>query len=167
VTVLQKISIISGGQTGADRAALDFAIAHGIPHSGWCPRNRRAEDGAISPRYELRETPSTHYAQRTEWNVRDSDATVIFTMGPNVSGGTRLTHELAIRLGKPLLHLSRDEASREVLLGQPGVAVAAAKLKSFLVEHQVRTLNIAGPRVSQEPEIASFVDQVLRCALAD
>ena len=62
--------IISGGQTGADRAALDFALAHGIPHGGWCPRRRLAEDGALEERYELQETPEDDYAQRTEWNVR-------------------------------------------------------------------------------------------------
>lgn len=71
--------IISGGQTGADRAALDFAIAHDIPHGGWCPSGRLAEDGRIPSRYQLRETPSPDYAQRTEWNVRDSDGTVIFS----------------------------------------------------------------------------------------
>jgi hypothetical protein len=166
VTVLQKISIISGGQTGADRAALDFAITHRISHGGWCPRNRRAEDGTILSRYNLRETPSTHYAQRTEWNVRDSDATVLFTIGPNTSGGTRLTHELALRLGKPILHLSRDATARQAPADQDGITAAAATLLSFLNEHQVRTLNVAGPRASQEPEIASFVEQVLQRALA-
>src|SRR5437868_647636 len=77
MTVLPNITVISGGQTGADRAALDFAIANGISHGGWCPRQRRAEGGSIPPRYLLRETPSTHYSQRTEWNVRDSEGTVV------------------------------------------------------------------------------------------
>ncbi|MEX0610513.1 MAG: putative molybdenum carrier protein, partial [Pirellulales bacterium] len=74
---LRGITIISGGQTGADRAALDFALEHEIAHGGWCPRGRLAEDGPIAPRYNLQETPSRKYSQRTEWNVRDSDATVI------------------------------------------------------------------------------------------
>jgi predicted Rossmann-fold nucleotide-binding protein len=78
---VRQITIISGGQTGADRAALDFAIEHGIPHGGWCPRGRIAEDGPIPLCYSLRETPSRRYAQRTEWNVRDSHATVVFTIG--------------------------------------------------------------------------------------
>lgn len=111
MTVLRNITIISGGQTGADRSALDFAIAHGLSHGGWCPRNRRAEDGVIPSQYLLQETPSTHYAQRTEWNVRDSDATLIFTIKPHVSGGTRLTLEIATRLGKPVLQLSRDDSN--------------------------------------------------------
>ena len=68
MTALQKI--ISGGQTGADRAALDFAIAHGIPHGGWCPAGRRAEDGGLDPRYQLKETPSSNYTQRTEYVVK-------------------------------------------------------------------------------------------------
>jgi len=70
--------IVSGGQTGADRAALDWAIAHGIPHGGWCPKGRKAEDGMSQAKYELIETPSTDYVQRTELNVRDSDGTVVF-----------------------------------------------------------------------------------------
>src|SRR5262245_48879825 len=72
--------IVSGAQTGADRAALDFAIKHDIRHGGWCPKGRRAEDGQIPERYALEETPSTNYLQRTEWNVRDSDATVIISV---------------------------------------------------------------------------------------
>src|SRR2546423_13574935 len=70
-----KTKIVSGGQTGADRAALDFALAHKIPQGGWCPKGRRAEDGVIEPCYRLVETPSSRYSQRTAWNVRDSDAT--------------------------------------------------------------------------------------------
>ncbi len=85
--VLQKI--ISGGQTGADRAALDFAIARGIPHGGWCPRGRLAEDGTIPALYQLSETPGPDHAQRTEWNVRDSDGTVIFSIAPALTGGSR------------------------------------------------------------------------------
>jgi predicted Rossmann fold nucleotide-binding protein DprA/Smf involved in DNA uptake len=158
MTVLPNITIISGGQTGADRAALDFAIANGISHSGWCPRRRRAEDGVIPSRYALRETPSTHYAQRTERNVRDSDGTVVFSIKPCVSGGTRLTFELAQRLGKPVLHLSRDEAEARA---------AGEKLRAFIEEHRIRTLNVAGPRASQEPEIGAFVYDALFAAFPE
>jgi hypothetical protein len=73
--VNQVPNIVSGGQTGADRAALDFAIEHGIQHGGWCPKGRRAEDGTIDARYQLKERPGTEYDQRTEWNARDSDGT--------------------------------------------------------------------------------------------
>lgn len=150
-----NIAIVSGGQTGADRAALDFSIAHGIPHGGWCPRQRRAEDGAIPAEYLLRETPSSHYSQRTEWNVRDSDATVVFSIKARLTGGTRLTFELARRLDKPVLHLSREEAD---------VPSAADRLRTFLDGEQARSLNVAGPRASQEPEIGDFVRAVLMTA---
>ena len=161
---MRQISIISGGQTGADRAALDFAIKAGLPHSGWCPKGRRAEDGPIASRYELRETPSRRYAQRTQWNVRDSDATVAFTITPKVSGGTALTLQFAERLGKPSLHLSRDALSTT---GADPAKLAAEALISFIEEHQVHVLNVAGPRGSQEPAIAEFVRDVLMLALSD
>lgn len=157
------ITILSGGQTGADRAALDFAIEHGIPHGGWCPRGRSAEDGSISSLYALRETPSRRYSQRTEWNVRDSDATVVFTIAPGVSGGTSLTLALARRLGKPALHLSRA-ALMDSQGNDESLAAAASQLLAFLIEHDVRALNVAGPRGSQEPEIADFVRLVLQLA---
>ena len=152
----RAITIVSGGQTGADRAALDFAIEHGIPHGGWCPRGRMAEDGPLPVGYALRETPSRKYAERTEWNVRDSDATVVFSIATRPQGGTRLTLELAERLGKPVLHLSRELLTPET---------AATMLNGFLNEHTVHTLNVAGPRASQEPEIAEFVASVLQWAL--
>ncbi len=167
---LRRITIISGGQTGADRAALDFAIEHEIPHGGWCPRGRLAEDGRIPLRYDLRETPSRKYAERTEWNVRDSDATVVFTISPPVVGGTALALACARRLGKPVLHLPRDAAATSDAIGGAVADVggvvegAAAKLQLFLREHRVRRLNVAGPRASQEPDIAEFVHDVLRCA---
>ena len=153
----RAITIISGGQTGADRAALDFAIDRGLAHGGWCPRGRKAEDGPLPERYELRETPSRKYAQRTEWNVRDSDATVVFSIAAEPQGGTRLTLVLAERLGRPVLHLSREVLTPEA---------AAAKLRTFLDEHSVRSLNVAGPRASQEPDIAAFVASVLLLAVS-
>jgi hypothetical protein len=157
LTDLRAITIISGGQTGADRAALDFAIANGFAHGGWCPRGRLAEDGPIPPRCQLRETPSRKYALRTEWNVRDSDATLIFSIAADPQGGTKLTLDLARKLGKPVLHLSRDIEPAD----------AAALLRGFLNEHAVETLNIAGPRASQEPEIKAFVTDILQSALLE
>jgi hypothetical protein len=160
VSNLRGITLISGGQTGADRAALDFALETGIPHGGWCPRGRLAEDGPLPPRYQLRETPSRKYSQRTEWNVRDSDATVVFTIHPQVAGGTRLAVEFARRLAKPALHLHRDSAGS---IGE-SIDAAATKLQQFLAEHHVVRLNVAGPRASQEPHISTFVRQVLQRA---
>ncbi len=143
--------IVSGGQTGVDRAALDFAIEHGIPHGGWCPRGRLAEDGAIEPDYVLKETPDDAYPQRTEWNVRDSDGTVIFTVSSNLTGGSALTRELAVEHGKPCLHLSKERDAE----------TAATKLRQFIQRHQIRTLNVAGPRLSTEPGARAFASTVL------
>jgi Circularly permutated YpsA SLOG family len=88
---LQSLKIVSGGQTGADRAGLDWAIKNGIQHGGWCPKGRRAEDGPIDAKYQLQETPSSNYPQRTEWNVRDSDGTMIFSIGEYLTGGSLKT----------------------------------------------------------------------------
>lgn len=136
--------IISGAQTGADRAALDWAIAHGLPHGGWCPAGRRAEDGVIPDIYQMRETPSRAYESRTKCNVRDSDATLIISKNPELSGGSKRTREFAIALGKPCLHLHAGLDS-------------AAALRDFLASNPVTVLNIAGPRESTEPGIGSFV----------
>jgi hypothetical protein len=147
-------TIISGGQTGADRAALDFAIAHRIRHAGWCPKGRLAEDGPISSIYQLRETPSDRYAERTAWNIRDSDATIVFSIAAEVHGGTALTIQLAKRLSKPWLHLAQEHCDDRA--GEP-----STYLRKFLQQHKVARLNIAGPRQSRTPEIGEFVKQVL------
>lgn len=103
------LRIVSGGQTGVDRAALDVALELSLECGGWCPRGRRAEDGVIAAKYPLRETPMEDYRQRTEWNVRDSDATLILKRG-ELKGGTLLTAELARRYGRPLLVVDLGEA---------------------------------------------------------
>ena len=152
---MHAIRIVSGGQTGADRAALDVAIARGIPHGGWCPSSRLAEDGPLDERYALKETPSKAYPVRTEWNVRDSDGTVVLTISPKLKGGSRRTYLLAQKHGKPVLHLSREGGS-----GSPEKA-----LRQFIEEHGIKVLNVAGSRASKEPEVAGFVQEVLERAL--
>lgn len=147
--------IVSGGQTGADRAALDWAIENGIPHSGWCPKGRLAEDGPIDARYNLQETPTANYPQRTEWNARDSDGTVVFSIGPLLSGGSKKTVTLAQKHGKPVIHISRD--------GTPNPREA---LLAFVRSNGIRTLNVAGPRGSKEPEVAEFTKTVLGALLS-
>jgi hypothetical protein len=145
--------LISGGQTGVDRAALDVALALGLPCGGWCPRGRRAEDGRIPDRYPLRETPSAAYSQRTEWNVRDADAVLVLFRG-RLRGGTALTVALARRLGRPCLTVD--------LAGEPDpVAIAA-----WIAAHAVATLDVAGPRESQAPGIAAQARALLRAVLA-
>jgi hypothetical protein len=148
--------IISGAQAGADRAALDFAIEHGIPHGGWCPKGRRSEDGGIPAKYQLQETPSNDYPQRTEWNVRDSDGTVVFSLAPMISGGSKKTITLATRLRKPVIHISRDRDGDR----------APQLLQGFIREHRIQVLNCAGPRASKEPEVGEFVIQTLTGAIA-
>jgi hypothetical protein len=149
--MLEGLKIVSGGQTGADRAALDFAIAHNIPHGGWCSRGRKAEDGSIDWHYQLKETPSSDYTQRTEWNVRDSDGTVIFSFGATLTGGLEKTAEYAQKHGKPWLHLSAK------LHGDR----APEALKKFIEEHHIKNLNVAGPRASKEPTVGEVVKAVL------
>lgn len=161
---LAQLTIVSGGQTGVDRAALDFAIAHAIAHEGWCPRGRRAEDGPLAERYLLKETPSYRYTERTAWNVRDSDATVIFSIAPHLKGGTALTLEEARLQQKPSLHLARDATPLGTTAA--GIRASAERLLAFVSAHQVERLNVAGPRATQEPDGASFVWGVLSAALA-
>jgi len=147
--------IISGGQTGVDRAALDFAIRHGYEHGGWCPRDRRAEDGPIPSAYVLRETDSFDYVERTGQNVMDSDATLIVAREEELSGGTAFTKACAEQHGRPLLIVcTRDDVSK-----------SAAALSKFLKRNKVRTLNVAGPRESQAPGIGRFVTTLLEAAL--
>ena len=152
--MLEKI--VSGGQTGADRAALDIALELGLATGGWIPRGRRAEDGPIPDRYDgLTETDSQRYAGRTERNVRDSDATLILSFGPPVSGSA-LTAECAHRLGKPLLVLDLALCTEDA---------AVDRTRTWLGETRPHTLNVAGPRASDEPRIAGATARILRRAL--
>ena len=149
------MKIISGGQTGVDRAALDFAIRHGYEHGGWCPRDRRAEDGTIPSAYVLHETSSTDYVERTEQNVMDSDATLIVARERELSGGTAFTKICAEQHRRPLL----------VVCERDGVANPAAALSKFIKQHKVCTLNVAGPRESQASGLGKFVVELLEVAL--
>lgn len=132
--------IISGGQTGVDRAALDVAIKLNILHSGWCPKDRIAEDGQIPQCYHLQETPSEEYAQRTEWNVRDADGTLILSKLP-LTGGTLLTLKCAQKLNKP--HLIFDLFKRQ----------SSNVIINWLEKNNIKILNIAGPRASSAKNI--------------
>jgi hypothetical protein len=151
-----QIRIVSGGQTGVDRAALDFAIQHGFEHGGWCPLGRVAEDGVIPPVYRLRATDSPEYDERTEKNVVDSDATLIVVRERELSGGTSFTKTCAEQHGRPLLVIRETE----------GLVQGATALSKFLRRNEVRTLNIAGPRESQAPGLGKFVVELLEAALA-
>jgi hypothetical protein len=146
--------IVSGGQTGVDRAALDWALSRGIECGGWCPKARRAEDGPIPSKYPLIETPSANYVQRTEWNVRDTGGTVIISIARILSGGSKKTVEFAKKHSKPCLHI------------HSGVKDAGKRLREFVSENEIKTLNVAGPRASKEPGVANFVREILEEAFS-
>lgn len=144
------LKVLSGGQTGVDRAALDAALSVGIPIGGWCPRGRRAEDGTIPTIYPLRETPSRDYRERTRWNVRDSDGTLILTPA-DLGGGTALTWRMARRLHRPVFVVDLRDA----------VADLVRQIDRWAVVHRIRVLNIAGPRASQQPLVGEQVRALL------
>jgi hypothetical protein len=149
------IIILSGGQTGVDRAALDAALEAGVPAGGWCPEGRRAEDGRIADKYPLRELPGGDYLQRTEQNVADSDATLIIYFG-RLHGGTARTLEFCKTRGKPHLLIDGNAISQ---------ADAAARIVDFVVNEGIGRLNVAGPRASGEPRAYAYTLGVLGAVL--
>lgn len=140
------LKIVSGGQTGVDRAALDAAIAQGFPVGGWCPVDRFAEDGPIAVHYPLQELPGAGYLQRTRRNVIDSDGTVIIYFGA-LEGGTLETQRFCQQRGKPLLLLDARTMSEEG---------AAGRIADFIRKHAIAILNVAGPRASKEPRAYGY-----------
>lgn len=145
--------IISGGQTGVDRAAFDFALRNGIEISGFVPLGRRAEDGQIPLKYpNLTETATSDYVERTELNVRHSDATLILSHGP-LTDGSLLTRKFAEKYGKPFLHIDFELLSMNT---------AVEKASNWLDSIDCQNLNIAGPRSSADPRIYRKTEQFLR-----
>jgi len=136
---MADIKIISGGQTGVDRAALDAALAKGIPCGGFCPAGRRAEDGPIPTRYPLRELVSKQYSHRTLRNVKESDGTLV-VYREELSGGTALAVRCCFSRRRPFLLIDAREVS---------AARAAERTQEFIERHGIKTLNVAGPRASQ------------------
>lgn len=141
--------IISGGQTGVDRAGLDVAMERGLACGGWCPKGRKTEAGPLPEQYPLQETKSATYAERTRLNVCDSDGTLILTRS-KPKGGTALTLELAKKMKKPVLvlDLSEDPDPKTV--------------RQWAKRHKVKVLNIAGPRASENPGIYDDAAEFLR-----
>lgn len=148
--------VVSGGQTGVDRAALDAADACGLAVGGWVPAGRQTEDGTLDEKYPLEETPTEDPAQRTAWNVRDSDATLVLVPGGKAAGGTALAVEKAQAMERPLLIVQPDD---------DGFVKAAA----WLAKHEVAVLNVAGPRESEAPGfdkiVRAFLERLFRALL--
>ncbi|HKI94902.1 MAG TPA: putative molybdenum carrier protein [Gemmatimonadales bacterium] len=150
--------LVSGGQTGVDRAALDIAVRLGIPYAGWCPKGGLAEDYSEPPGLralypKLLETPSTRFAERTRWNVRDSEATLVLTVGDALerSSGTNVALAYARKLGRPTLVVDVESDA------------AAATIRAFL--DRFRSVNVAGPRESGAPGIYRAAMRVLDVAV--
>jgi hypothetical protein len=143
--------IVSGGQTGVDRAALDAAIALGIPHGGWLPRGRKTEDGPLPDTYQLKEMKSPTYKDRTIQNVMDSDGTLIIARGP-LTGGSVATLRAAKANNKPCLHIN---------LNKTPAFLATSQVVEWLMDRNIKTLNIAGPRASKDPSIYADAKKII------
>lgn len=152
---MQIEKIISGAQTGADRAALDFAIEYEIDHGGWVPEGRRAEDGLIDGSYRVEELAGGGYVERTEQNVIDSDGTLIVSRG-DLTGGSLLTREMAEKHAKPCLHVN---------IGEVIVFDASIDVYEWLRAHDIRVLNVAGPRASKDDRVYETVWNLLEMVL--
>lgn len=146
------IKLISGGQTGVDRGALDASLDARFPCGGWAPAGRIAEDGPIDPRYPLVELHGSGYEERTLKNVLESDGTGILYFGA-LEGGTRLTTDCCVKHGKPCELLNAERLTpRE----------AAAELAAFITREDLSVLNIAGPRASKWPGAHAYAHETIR-----
>lgn len=143
--------VVSGGQTGVDRAALDVAMELSIPCGGWCPKGRRAEDGTIPEKYLLQESPTANYAERTALNVKESDGTLILSRG-SLRSGTALTKTFAERYRRPCLVLDLRDATPQ-------------QVHEWLAANSIRILNVAGPRESSQPGITKQATLFLHALL--
>jgi hypothetical protein len=148
----REFSVISGGQTGVDRGALDAALDLGVPCGGWCPAGRRAEDGVIPARYPVTELPGAGYIERTQQNVEDSDGTLVITFG-EPGGGTASTIESCKKLRRP--HLILDAAVVPL-------EVAVRQALQFVTGEGIRRLNVAGPRARSQPHGYEYAYSLVR-----
>ena len=146
--------IISGGQTGVDRAALDVALKLAVAHGGWIPKGRITESGPLPQKYRLKETPSSSYADRTEKNVQDADGTLIISRG-QLTGGSDYTREMAIRHNRPWLHID---------LSQMAAFQAAIAINQWVLQNKIEVLNVAGPRASKDPAVYKDAVNILESA---
>ena len=151
ITVRIK-KIVSGGQTGVDQAALDFALENGIECGGWCPKGRICEAGKIPVKYPVKETENESYSFRTELNVRSSDGTLIFTKDYITGEGTALTIENCTALQKPYLSIEITDFDRKTKIG----------FRNWCFKNNVKILNVAGNRESHSPGIKNAVKKLMK-----
>lgn len=151
--MIQKI--ISGGQTGADQAALDAAIELRIPHGGWVPKGRKTENGILPEKYQLKEMPTERYRERTEQNIIDSHGTIIFSHG-DLTGGSKYTKEMAKNHNRPYLHIDLDKTAG---------FHAAIKINRWIYGYLIEILNVAGPRSSKDPNIYKDVRSIMEAVI--
>jgi hypothetical protein len=153
--MIQKI--ISGGQTGADRAALDFAIKHNLPYGGWIPKGRKTEEGPLPDKYHLQEMATGQYSKRTEKNILDSDGTFIVSHGL-LTGGSALTTGFAMKHGKPWIHVDLEITS---------YPEAASMIWEWVGGNGIKIMNVAGARGSKDPRIYQVVIELLETMLGE
>ncbi|MCP3873235.1 MAG: hypothetical protein GY699_08800 [Desulfobacteraceae bacterium] len=151
--VIKKI--ISGGQTGADIAGIDAAISCNIPYGGWLPKGRKAENGIVPEKYtDFQVMTRGGYPKRTEQNIIDSDGTIIFTYG-KLAGGSSLTKKFAVKNNRPWLHIDLDAEENPV-----------TKIKNWIVDWDIKIVNIAGKSASKAPtiynQVKAIIEQVLK-----
>ena len=147
--------IVSGGQTGADQAALDVAIELAIPHGGWVPKGRRTERGPLPEKYRMKEMPTDSYPKRTEQNVIDSDGTLIISHG-GLKEGSDYTRMMAAKHGKPWIHIDADKHS---------VEVAVQMIRTWISGNDIEVLNVAGPPASKDTQIYTETKRILKAVI--
>lgn len=153
---MKALKIISGGQTGVDRAALDAALKNGIPCGGWCPTGRLDEFGKIPDRYPLQELQDGGFSERTLQNVKDSDGTVVIFPG-QLHGGTAQTVRFCVELQRPHELIDASKVTTQD---------AAKQISDFVHKHKIQILNVAGPRQSEWPEGYAYASRALNVFLS-
>jgi DNA-binding XRE family transcriptional regulator len=154
----KNVKIISGGQTGVDRAALDVALELGMECGGWCPKGRLAEDGAIPARYPLQETAQAGYRKRTSLNILEAHGTLLLNMG-RVTGGTGLTMRLIQQLGED--GSQRAEAYPCLLVQLDRETISGSSIQEWISRNGIEVLNVAGPKESKRPGVYGLAREIL------
>lgn len=147
--------IISGGQIGADQAALDVAIKMGISHGGWIQKGRKTERGILPEKYQLKEMPVAGFKERIEQNIIDSDGMVIISHG-NLTGGSDYGQEMAKKHNRPCLHIDLNEMP---------LSIAPSEINTWIIENNIEVLNVTGSRTSEDSKIYKDTMNIIEGAI--